>query len=70
MTMGEHMRAARLKAGLSMQQLSELAGVEKNTVARLERGEHRGNVDTIIYLADSLGISIDEYIGHGKVKNR
>ena len=64
MTRGEHMRAARKSAGLTQRELAALAGVERVTVARLECGMHQGGIDTIVLLADALGISIDEYIGH------
>ena len=63
MTRGEAMRAARKKAGLSLEELAERAGVQKNTIGRVERNEHVGRIDTIELLADVLGISIDEYIG-------
>ena len=64
MTRGKAMRAARNKAGVSIEELAARAGVEKVTVGRLEREEHIGRLDTIELLADALGLSIDEYIGH------
>ncbi len=63
MTRGEAMRSARLSAGLSLEALAEKAGVQKNTIGRIEREEHIGRIDTIELLADVLGISIDKYIG-------
>lgn len=69
MTRGEAMRAARKKAGLSIEKLAALAGVERNTVARIEREEHIGRIDTIELLADVLGLSIDKYIGREVPRN-
>lgn len=63
MTRGEAMRSVRIKAGLSLEELAERAGVQKNTIGRIERNEHIGRIDTIELLADVLCISIDEYIG-------
>ena len=70
MTRGEHMQAARLRAGLTQRQLAGLAGVERVTLARIERGKHQGHIDTIVFLADALGLTIDEYVGHERGKNR
>ena len=36
---GRQLRALRVKAGLTQQQLAELAGTTRNTIARQERGE-------------------------------
>lgn len=65
MTRGEYMRKARMDAGLSIVQLSDMSGIAQNTISLLERKSLRGGwIDTIEILADTLGLSIDEYIGH------
>lgn len=65
MTRGEYMRKARLDAGLSIVQLSDMSGIGQTTISLLERKSLRGGwIDTIEILADALGLSIDEYIGH------
>ena len=64
MNRGEAMARARRKAGLSQRQLSDLSGLSKTTIARLELGLHNGSITTVELLADALGISIDEYVGH------
>lgn len=64
MTRGQHMRACREAAGLSLRELAEMTGVTFTTIHRLEMGYHEGNIVTIEILADALGVSIDEYIGH------
>jgi transcriptional regulator with XRE-family HTH domain len=65
MTIGESMRAARERAGLTRKQLSERSGVNRETIGKQERGETAPMLLNTIDLADSLGITIDEYIGHG-----
>lgn len=70
MTRGEHMRKARINAGLSIVQLSDMSGIAQNTIGILERKAQRGGwVDTIEILADALGLSIDEYVGHKVVRH-
>lgn len=64
MTIGESMRAARKKAGLTIRQLSERSGVTEWTISANERGITIPGVFTAIDLSDALGISVDEYIGH------
>ena len=63
MTIGEYMRKARNRAGVTMLELSKVAGVNYRTIYRAETDKSDTNIFTIICLADALGISIDEYIG-------
>lgn len=70
MTRGEYMRKARLNAGMSIKQLSEASGVARRTIGELERGISLGGwLITIELLADALGLSIDEYVGHRRQSN-
>ena len=69
MTRGETMRMRREKRGLSQLELAELSGIHQVTISALEKGRNSGgNLDTIELLADALGLSIDEYVGHKVVK--
>lgn len=70
MTRGEYMRKARLDAGLSIVRLAEISGIAQATISLLERKSLRGGqIDTIETLADALGLSIDEYVGHKVTKH-
>lgn len=64
MTVGEAMTAARKKAGLSQEELAKISGLKCAMIGRYERDDTRPRIDNLELLADSLGISIDEYIGH------
>ena len=64
------MRKARMNAGLSIVRLAEISGIAQTTISLLERKSLRGGwIDTIETLADALGLSIDEYVGHKVVTN-
>lgn len=64
MTVSEAMKRAREKAGLSQYQLAKISGVVAQSISKYELGKALPRVDTVEFLADALGISIDEYIGH------
>ena len=64
MTRGDYMRQARQRAGLTLSALSKLSGVHQNTINAIETGRTQGTINTIEELADAIGISVDEYIGH------
>lgn len=64
MTVSEAMKKAREKAGLTQAQLSKISGVFSQNISKYELGQALPRVDTVELLADALGISIDEYVGH------
>lgn len=64
MTVGEAMREARNKAGLSQAELAALTGVSPTTLSNYENDVHLPKLDLVEMLADALGITIDEYVGH------
>ena len=66
MTVGEAMKAAREKAGLTQAALAAITGVSPTSISQYENDKYIPRVDIAEILADSLGISIDEYVGHGE----
>ena len=69
-TQGEYMRKAREDVGLSIGDLARASGISRETISALERNVNRfGTIYTISKLADALGLSIDEYVGHEVVKH-
>lgn len=69
-TQGEYMRKAREDAGLTIGDLARASGISRETISALERNVNRfGTIYTISKLADALGLSIDEYVGHEVVKH-
>lgn len=67
-TPGEFMRYHREAQGLSIYALSKRSGISMPTIEKWERNESSPVLRGLEIVADTLGISIDEYVGH-KVKN-
>ncbi|SDP94095.1 transcriptional regulator, XRE family with cupin sensor [Actinopolyspora xinjiangensis] len=53
-----NVRAARLRAGLSLEELGRRAEVSKGALVGLEKAEGNPNLATLVRLADTLGISV------------
>lgn len=68
-TRGAAMMRARVKAGMSRDDLAEISGVSLSAISNWERDKNAPSVDVLELVADTLGISIDEYVGH-KVRRR
>lgn len=66
---GKAMRAARKAKRLSMEALAEKSGVAIASIVRYERGEQSPGLFNLVCLADTLGITIEEYIGRENPKN-
>lgn len=55
-------RTLRKERGLSQETLAERAGLHRNSISLIERGESQPTVDTLFRLADGLGISAVELV--------
>ena len=65
-SMADAARAARLKSGLSVAELSERSGVCIVVIHTIENGKKTTPyLSTVIALAHALGVTVDEYTGHG-----
>ena len=65
---GEVLQELRLRQGLTQDQLAERAGTERSHISALERAEKGPALPTVFSLADALGISAGELIGHVEQK--
>lgn len=54
---GRNVRAQRLRAGLSQEELAFAAGMKRSYLSDLERGTRNPTVRAVGRLADALGVS-------------
>ncbi|MFJ1750894.1 helix-turn-helix domain-containing protein [Streptomyces sp. NPDC088116] len=57
-TVANNVKAARTRAGLSLDELSRRAQVSKGALVALEKAQGNPNLATLVRLADTLGISV------------
>lgn len=55
---GNQLREARDRAGLSTRQLDEIVGLQYNHISRIEQGRYNVTVDTLSLLGNALGFEI------------
>lgn len=56
---GNKVREARLKYGLTQEKLAELVGISDSYMGLIERGERILSVETLVKLSLALGVSTD-----------
>src|SRR6478752_10229479 len=57
-TVAQNVRAARTRAGLSLDELGRRSQVSKGALVALEKAQGTPNLATLVRLADTLGISV------------
>jgi transcriptional regulator with XRE-family HTH domain len=61
---GESLKAARLHASLTQQELADMIGVKrKQIISNWEKGIVEPNIETLLRLADCLNVSLDHLLG-------
>jgi len=58
-----NIRRLRLARGLTQEGLAEAAGLHRNYVGGVERGERNVAIDNIESIARGLGVSVAELVG-------
>jgi len=61
---GQNLREIRKKKGYTLDQLAVIVGISKRMISHYETQVKRPSVDKLSKLADALGVSIDELMGH------
>ena len=61
-TLGERIRDARRRAGLTQAALARAAGLGRTTLARLEKGEQSPRFKTLNAIADALDVGVEELL--------
>lgn len=65
-TVGQAMKECRKARGLSITQFSKVVGIATDRIERYESGEICPYIDTLIFIADALDITLDELVGRKK----
>ena len=63
--LGKSLARRRKHLKLSMQELSDRAGVSATTILKLEHGEITVQLDKFLQIMDQLGLPLDSVIGYG-----
>lgn len=53
---------ARVKAGMTVEQLAEASGMSRQTVLNLGSGKYKGDLRTWLKVSRALGVSLDELL--------
>ncbi|MGW8989743.1 helix-turn-helix domain-containing protein [Streptomyces zhihengii] len=70
-TLAHNVRAARTRAGLSLDELGRRAKVSKGALVGLEKAQGNPNFATLVRLADTLGVSVSALLegpAHSRVR--
>ena len=57
---GERIRALRLDAGMTQEELAQRIGLKKQNISRYENSRVEPNIRTAKRIAEALGVSLDE----------
>ncbi len=60
--LGEAIRAERIKAGLSQEQLAEKADLARNYIGNIERAEYKVTVEALTRIAKALGVKVRDLV--------
>ncbi|GHJ39171.1 helix-turn-helix domain-containing protein [Streptomyces sp. TS71-3] len=59
---GEHIRTARLHANLTQEALAERAGLDRQTINRIEQGHASPLLDNLILIAAALHVPLADLV--------
>lgn len=54
----------RINTGTSQPTLGKFLGISKQSVSRMEAGEHAANIEVLCLIADYFDVSVDYLVGH------
>ncbi|MGB8405418.1 MAG: XRE family transcriptional regulator [Mycobacterium sp.] len=60
---GQRLKSARENRGLTLEQVSELCGLSKAHLSRLESGERQASIGALVDLATVLGVRVSVLLG-------
>jgi transcriptional regulator with XRE-family HTH domain len=66
MEFGEKVKAVRTKAGLTQEQFAQRLGVTRQAVSNWENGRNLPDIEVVIAMSRTFGVSLDELILGGE----
>lgn len=63
-----NLKIARIRKGLTQDELAKAVGIARNTVSRYETGDTKPSFDMVVKLAKILNINLIELIDDYKIK--
>lgn len=68
MSLGENIKKYRNCKGITQQKLGELIGVKGITIRKYESNEREPNIETLIKIAATLNVSLEELLSGSNIK--
>jgi transcriptional regulator with XRE-family HTH domain len=65
-SLGQRLRNERKKLAMTQEKIAEMIGVSDAYIGQIERGERSLTLDTLINLANKLGVTVD-YLLHDSI---
>ena len=66
---GSRIQEIRNKKGITQDQLSEKVGISPKYLSSIERGKENPTLNTILKLAQSLDVNLDEFFTHLEIED-
>jgi transcriptional regulator with XRE-family HTH domain len=64
---GPRLKAIRAQRGVTLTALSEVTGISKSTLSRLETGQRRASLELLLPLAQAYRVPLDDLVGAPEV---
>lgn len=64
---GTKIKLLRMKVSLSQEQLALQAGINKNSLGAIERGQSSPTVETLAKISEALGLELKELVDVSKI---
>lgn len=69
LSIGQRIRKFRERLHLTQAELSEKSGIAPSNISHIERGATKASLPTLIMIANSLNVTLDELVYGSLVKN-
>lgn len=64
---GTKIKLLRMKVSLSQEQLALQAGINKNSLGAIERGQSSPTIETLAKISEALGLELKELVDVSKI---